>query len=159
MLKGRKGVGYFRRRHGRVMHQEPWRRGGVGRDDVERLLGMLLDLYRVRGGRRGPRRVHRIPFSPIQRRPRAVRILPVELPADGRRGPGRGRPRRWHHEPGLAGLIDELLAVYLRVQVYDVLLESYASEQGARMITMEEATERAETDPAGLPGAAQPAAA
>jgi F-type H+-transporting ATPase subunit gamma len=28
--------------------------------------------------------------------------------------------------------------------LYDVLLESYASEQGARMITMEEATERAE---------------
>jgi F-type H+-transporting ATPase subunit gamma len=34
--------------------------------------------------------------------------------------------------------------MYLRVQLYDVLLESYASEHGARMITMEEATERAE---------------
>jgi F0F1-type ATP synthase gamma subunit len=41
-------------------------------------------------------------------------------------------------------MLEELLAVYLRVQLHDVLLASYASEQGARMITMEEATERSE---------------
>ena len=144
VLKGRKGVDYFRRRHFPVMHQEPWRRGGVGRDDVERLIGILLGPYRA-GAVDEVHAVYTEYFSPIQRRPRAVRILPVALPVGtDAAGPDAGG-ERWHHEPGLAAMIDELLAVYLNVQVWDLLLESYASEQAARMITMEEGTERAET--------------
>jgi F-type H+-transporting ATPase subunit gamma len=38
----------------------------------------------------------------------------------------------------------ELIPTYLRIQVFNILLESYASEQGARMMAMEEASDRAE---------------
>ncbi len=143
VLKGRKGAKFFQRRHADVLQQEGWRRGGMRGDDVERLLSLLVNLYRS-GKMDAVYAVYTEFHSPIHRQPRIVRILPVELPG----GTGEASPEeadiRWSYEPGLAGLIDELLAVYLRVQLADVLLESYASEQGARMITMEEATERAE---------------
>jgi F-type H+-transporting ATPase subunit gamma len=143
VLKGSKGAKFFQRRHADVLHQEGWRRGAMRGDDVERLLSLLVNLYRS-GKMDAVYAVYTEFHSPIHRRPRVVRILPVELPG----GTGEAAPEEadvhWSYEPGLAELIDELLAVYLRVQLADVLLESYASEQGARMITMEEATERAE---------------
>jgi F-type H+-transporting ATPase subunit gamma len=110
---------------------------------VERLLGLLLGLYRS-GQADAIYAVYTEFHSPIRRRPRTVRFLPVRLPgADADEEPG-GDVRAWHYEPGLRGMIEELVAVYLRVQLHEVLLASYASEQGARMITMEEATERAD---------------
>ena len=78
--------------------------------------------------RRDPVRSASSPSSRLHCRPRSIPSGPSE---------------KWHYEPALRELLDELLAVYLQVQLFDVLLESYASEQGARMITMEEATERA----------------
>jgi F-type H+-transporting ATPase subunit gamma len=125
------------------VHQEPWQREGVTAADVERWLGLLLKQYR--SGEVDEVHVVYTEFhSAIRHRPRVVRILPVELP----QLPAGGHPdqvvEKWHYEPPLQELLDELLATYLRVQLYDVLLESYASEQGARMITMEEATERAD---------------
>jgi F-type H+-transporting ATPase subunit gamma len=144
VLKGRRGADYFRRRRAPILHQGPWRRAGVGREDVERLLGLLLTQYRA-GAVDEVYAVYTEYFSPIQRRPRVIRILPVALPGGADAMVPDASAGRWHHEPGLTAVIDDLLAVYLKVQVWDLLLESYASEQGARMITMEEATERAET--------------
>jgi F-type H+-transporting ATPase subunit gamma len=143
LLKGRKAIGYFLRRKAEILHQEPWRREGVTAEEVERWLKLLLDRYRS-GDVDEVHVVYTEFHSAIRRRPRVVRILPVELPAP----PAEGHPvqaiEKWHYEPALMELLDELLAIYLRVQLYDVMLESYASEQGARMITMEEATERAD---------------
>jgi F-type H+-transporting ATPase subunit gamma len=143
VLKGSRGAGFFRRRRAHVLHQESWRRGALQGEDVERLLVRLLNFYRS-GQVDAVYAVYTEFHSPIHRRPRVVRILPVELPggADAAIPQEAGAP--WSYEPDLATLIDELLTVYLRVQLTDVLLESYASEQGARMITMEEASERAE---------------
>jgi len=144
LLKGRRAIGYFRRRTADVAHQEPWRREGVTHDDVTRWLALALGQYR--SGEVDEVHVVYTEFhSPIRHHPRVVRILPVELPG-GRLGRGTAEPEveRWHYEPALREILDELLALYLRVQLEDVLLESYASEQGARMITMEEATERAD---------------
>ena len=50
---------------------------------------------------------------------------------------------RWSYEPTFSEIVLPLVQTFARMQFEDVLLESFASEQGARMITMEEATERA----------------
>lgn len=142
LLKGRKAIGYFLRRKAEILYQEPWRREGVTAEDVERWLGLLLDRYRS-GDVDEVHVVYTEFRSAIRRRPRALRILPVEPPAQSAEIDSVGAVEKWHYEPALRELLDELLAVYLQVQLFDVLLESYASEQGARMITMEEATERA----------------
>jgi len=142
VLKGARGARFFQRRKAAVLHQESWSRGGIKRAEVERLLGLLLNLYQS-GQVDAVFAAYTEFHSPIHRQPRIIRLLPIELPAgpDERRA---GTDTAWSYEPGLTELIDELLTLYLRVQLTDALLESYASEQGARMITMEEATERAE---------------
>lgn len=145
ILKGRKGLTYFKKREAHIIHRENWPREGVRAEDVERLLNFFLTLY-LSGEVDEIYAVYTQFYSPIRRRPRIVRMLPVELDLDK----GRRRERqvekieKWYYEPSFREIIDELLAIYLRVQLLDVLLESYASEQGARMITMEEASERAD---------------
>ncbi len=141
VLKGVKGARYFARRGAEILHQEGWARGAIAAEDVERLLEVLLAPYRARAADE----VHAAYTefrSPVHRAPRVVRLVPVEL------APGQPEPAapagRWCYEPSARAVVDELLAVHLRARLCDVLLESYASEQGARMITMEEATERAD---------------
>lgn len=46
-------------------------------------------------------------------------------------------------QPNKEELIDELLPKTLKLQVYKMLLDSFASEQGARMISMTQATDNA----------------
>lgn len=46
-------------------------------------------------------------------------------------------------QPNKEELIDELLPKTLKLQVYKILLDSFASEQGARMISMTQATDNA----------------
>lgn len=138
VLKGRKGALYLTRRGADVVHRESWPREGVRADDVERLLQLLLERHRSRAVDE-VWAVYTEFHSPIRRRPRLLRILPVEL------GPARiEEVERWCYEPSPGAVLDELLHVYLRVQLCGVLLQSYASEQGARLVTMQEASERAD---------------
>ena len=143
VLKGRKGSEYFAKRRAEILHREAWGRAGHSASEVERLLELLLRLY-FSGEADAIYAVYTEFHSPIRRRPRAVRLVPVPLPEPApEEEPGKGA-RKWYYEPNFAELMDELVAVYLRVQLHHVLLASYASEQGARMMTMEEATERAD---------------
>ena len=48
------------------------------------------------------------------------------------------------YEPSQAGLLEQLIPKALKIQFYKVLLESHASEHGARMTTMSKATDNAE---------------
>jgi F-type H+-transporting ATPase subunit gamma len=56
----------------------------------------------------------------------------------------------YEYEPSPAAVLDELLPRYLATQVYRALLESQASEHGARMSAMENATKNASEMIAGL---------
>lgn len=141
VAKGRKGAAFLARRGAAVVHAEGWARKAIGAEDVERLLRILLGLH----GSGAVDEVHAVYTefrSPIARRPRVARVLPIQLEPEA--GPPAGDVERWCHEPSLGAMFAELLDVSLRVQLLDLLLESDASEQGARMMTMEEATERAD---------------
>ncbi len=140
VVKGRKAAAFLRRRGGDVLHEEAWRREGVGAADVDRLLQVVLRPYES-GEVEEVWAVYTEFHSPIRRRARVVRLLPVDLGAPAEPA---APIERWHHEPSRRELVDELLEVYVRAQLCGVLLQSYASEQGARMISMEEASERAD---------------
>jgi len=141
VLKGTRGARYFARLGAEILHEDAWRRELIGRTEIERLLGLLLSPYRAHV----VDEVH-VAYtefrSPIHRVPRVVRLFPLELGPGKEEAPPGGE--WWFYEPLAREVLDELIAVYARAQLCDVLLESYASEQGARMITMEEATERAD---------------
>jgi F-type H+-transporting ATPase subunit gamma len=139
LMKGRKGERYFRKRNATIIYSAGWRRKGVLPEEVEKFLSLLLEQYLSRAFDE-VYVVYTQFYSPIRRLTKIKRMLPITLELHGQ---GGSTSNKWYYEPSFQEIVDELLAIYLRVQLYDVLLESYASEQGARMITMEEATERA----------------
>jgi F-type H+-transporting ATPase subunit gamma len=139
---GRKAGKYLTRRHAEIIYQRGWHREALTALALEELLGILLRLYRA-GEIDAVDAVYTQFHSALRREPRVRRILPVHVRAIVGETVRRAPPLRWHYEPTFREIIEELVMVHVRVQLFGVLLESHASEQGARMITMEEASERA----------------
>ena len=83
------------------------------------------------------------PFLPI---PTKQFLTPI-MEATGERDSKAQNPRHIPDsifEPDAESVLHELLPRYLRYQVWRVLLESNAAEQGARMVAMDNATSNAE---------------
>jgi len=76
--------------------------------------------------------------SAISQKVRIEKILPVE-PAAAEAG-ADGAQIDYIYEPDQATILQQLLPLYINVEVYRALLESVASEHGARMTAMENAT-------------------
>ena len=66
-----------------------------------------------------------------------VQLLPIVAPPPE---PGKGRPTEFLYEPSRKDVLDALLPRRLQVRIWQALLESVASEHGARMTAMESAT-------------------
>ena len=69
---------------------------------------------------------------------RLERLLPIERSWDE-----RGQEVDYLYEPGPDEILSDLLPKHIEFQLYRMLLESAASEQGARMTAMEAATKNA----------------
>ena len=78
--------------------------------------------------------------SIIAQRVTLERLLPLEQP---RETPDTGTEIEYLFEPGPEEILNELLPKHIEFQLYRVLLESAAAEQGARMTAMESATKNA----------------
>jgi len=144
--KGLKGEKYLRRRtKADVVGAAGWPRAGVTADEVDELCGRLSGVY-LSGEADEVWCAYTRFYSPLRRYPDVVRLLPLVFEGGSPAPDGEevARVPRWFYEPDIGSILGELLGIFLRLQVFDVLLESYAAEQGARMITMEEATERAD---------------
>ena len=79
--------------------------------------------------------------SAISQKPVVVQLLPIETP------PGAEPAQAmvdFRYEPSRQSLLGELLPRHVAMQVWRALLESAASEHGARMSAMESATKNAE---------------
>jgi F-type H+-transporting ATPase subunit gamma len=77
--------------------------------------------------------------SVIAQIPTAQPLIPAEIPAGGT----GGADTVYDYEPGEAEILADLLPRNLTVQVFRALLENAASEQGARMSAMDNATRNA----------------
>jgi F-type H+-transporting ATPase subunit gamma len=76
--------------------------------------------------------------SIISQRVRVERLLPIERAWDE-----VGTEVEYLYEPDPATILSELLPKHIEFQLYRILLESAAAEQGARMTAMEAATKNA----------------
>jgi len=134
---GRKGRDYFTRRNADIRHNflgvfedlSSDKAGEIGRYIVEDYTSLNLDgCYLVYNEFKSAisQQVVIEPFLPIE---------PLEL-ADDRMGD-------FIYEPNQAALLDRLLPMHVEVQIYRALLESVASEHGARMTAMDSATNNA----------------
>lgn len=72
-------------------------------------------------------------------------LLPLKVSAPQESAPleERRRPIDYLYEPSKEALLKALLPRHIRMQIWRALLESYASEQAARMMAMENATANA----------------
>jgi F-type H+-transporting ATPase subunit gamma len=79
--------------------------------------------------------------------PTATQLIPFEalsLEEAGADSPvGTGQQALFIYEPDESTLLEALLPKNLEVQIYRALLETFASEQGARMTAMDSATRNA----------------
>jgi F-type H+-transporting ATPase subunit gamma len=79
--------------------------------------------------------------SVITQVPRALQIIPVKVADDGSAPAGPGAV--YEYEPSEEEILADLLPRNIAVQVFRALLENAASEQGARMSAMDNATRNA----------------
>jgi F-type H+-transporting ATPase subunit gamma len=79
--------------------------------------------------------------SAISQRAVVFQLLPIETPPAAQ---GHNAAIDFKYEPSREGLLRDLLPRHVAMQVWRALLESAASEHGARMSAMESATKNAE---------------
>ncbi|MDN5347034.1 MAG: F-type H+-transporting ATPase subunit gamma [Clostridia bacterium] len=135
---GRKGRDFFRRREVEIVRaytdigDEPdmFQARELARHLMDLFLGGSLDEINL---------IYTRFYSAIRQVPMTQRLLPVVSPA----GKEAEAPGEYLYEPSPATVLGALLPRYVEVQVYRALLEAKASEHGARMTAMDNATENA----------------
>jgi len=141
---GKKGIGFFKYL-GRTLAAE---RQDIGdrptADHAEEIASPLIAAYET-GQLASVDLVQARFLSAIQTPPTTVRILPVETggQAGGRAG---GQPKRavnYILAPSAEAILEQLLPLYVRNAVYRGLVETVASEHGARRTAMKNATDNA----------------
>jgi F-type H+-transporting ATPase subunit gamma len=142
IVKGHRAETYLRRASSvPIVDVSEWTRAGVTAAEVDALLERVTADFL--GGVADEVWASYTAYESMTRRePVTVRLLPIRL---GVEELGEAADKaRWFYEPAAEPCVNELLKAFVRLQVEDVLLEAFASEQAARMVTMQEATERAE---------------
>ncbi len=133
---GRKGLDYFKRRDVHIRHELrgvfeelSWDKAAeVARTIIHEYTEADLDAVYL---------VYNEFKSVISQRVVVEPVLPI-VPAKAEEG-----RVEFIYEPSKKALLDRLLPMYVEVEVYRALLESVASEHGARMTAMDNATKNA----------------
>jgi F-type H+-transporting ATPase subunit gamma len=110
--------------------------------DAQHIAKHLIELY-TSGEVDRVRLVYNHFTSPIEQTLLDDVILPVPREALAREEE-RNRPVTYLYEPEAADILERILPAYVEIAVYRALLESSASEQGARMTAMRNASDSAE---------------
>ena len=135
---GRKGRDYMKRRKLNVTRELPGAAGDSVIDRAKELATSLNDDF-VSG------RVDAVLLVYNQFRSVASQKVTIEplLPVAAAPSSGDGAQTDFLYEPGQAEILDWILPLYVETQLHRALLESVASEFGARMTAMENATKNA----------------
>jgi F-type H+-transporting ATPase subunit gamma len=141
ILVGRKGFDFYRRKKYSIDHTLLQISKDITLQEVKEISGVVIkgfeeahydevDLIYTRY------------FSAMNTRPTTMKLLPLEKSEVLKTGGGiKGEPL---FEPDPEEIMSLLLPKYIEAQIYNGLVESVASEQGARMVSMKSATENAE---------------
>jgi F-type H+-transporting ATPase subunit gamma len=135
---GRKGSDYFRRRSIKIANNISHVYDSLNYAKASEIGDMIIAEY-VKEDLDAVYLCYNEFKSAISQKIVVDRILPVkpqELPADE-------NPVDYVYEPDQATLLATLLPLYVKVEIYRALLESVASEHGARMTAMDNATNNA----------------
>lgn len=137
-LIGRKGIGFFRFVGRAVASQRQDIGDRPTPEHAEQIVMPLMERY-VAGELDGVEMIFAHYVSPLSTPPARLQVLPLQAPS---RAAGRRVPY-YILRPSAEALLEALLPLYLRNQVYRALVETAASEQGARRTAMKSATDNA----------------
>jgi F-type H+-transporting ATPase subunit gamma len=152
-MLGKKGRDYFRRRKNISIAKEfAYAAGNAAEARAQELALTVTEDFRA-GRIDGAYLVYNEFKSAISQRTQIEPLLPL-TPASfagtaaaatvaGKDKDGLGGPIDFLYEPSKRQLLDALLPLYIESQIYRALLESIASEFGARMTAMDSATNNA----------------
>ena len=137
---GRKGYDQLKRQYEKQIVEAIELRGvrTIGFSNAEKIADKILELFDA-----GAFDVCTLFFSRfrsvISQIPTAQQIIPAVVAAETEAGPHAA----YEYEPDEEDILAELLPRYVATQVFRALLENAASEQGARMSAMDNATRNA----------------
>jgi F-type H+-transporting ATPase subunit gamma len=135
---GRKGRDYFRRRKLNITRDLPGAAADTALIRAKELASILTEEF-LNGTVDSVLLVYNQFKSVVSQRPVIEPLLPV-APAVAS---GDGGSSEFLYEPGKNEILDYILPMYVETQLHRALLESVASEFGARMTAMENATKNA----------------
>ena len=142
LVVGKKGIGTLRFRGYTIEQSWSGKSDRPTFADAEAIAHHVIDLYTSEKVDR-VRLVYNHFKSPIEQTLIDVQILPIqpqEIYTEGRERP----PVSYLYEPDEADILASLLPRYVEIAIFRALLESSASEQGARMSAMRNASDSAD---------------
>ncbi len=164
MTVGRRPRDYFRRRGAEILAELPAVNEKIDLGDGDTIAAQIIDLYtgaKPHAGETAQEAAEHAVEQALERGTGAQfdavylvynefksamtqvgkieRLLPVEPTSGGEAGTAQD----FLYEPSREALLDRLLPLYVQIAVFRALLESVASEHGARMTAMDAATKNA----------------
>ena len=137
---GRKGRDYFRYRHVPIAEEFV----GLGDDPSYRQAKAIADVIITQylaGEVDAVYLAYTEYHNAMAQEPRAIRLLPVQSPEEGE---NVRTDMGYVFEPDPREVFEDLLPRYVEMLIFGALLESKASEQGARMTAMDNASKNAD---------------
>jgi len=138
---GKKGATFFRRRGYDIVAEHPVPATGISFGEAQALARTGRDLF-ADGQIDALYLIYTQFFSAMSQRPQTVSILPIQPPA-AEEGAAEKPKADYIFEPEPEQILGSLLPRYVDTQVYQAIVESVASEHGARMTSMSSATDNA----------------
>jgi F-type H+-transporting ATPase subunit gamma len=136
---GKKGTQFYSKRGYNVMHSLSVPSAGARLEDAIEVASRTRSMYEA-GEVDAVYVCYAKFFSAIRQVPQIVQLLPIEAPATEGQAASTGG---FEFEPDAAELLNTLLPRYFQTLVLQSMLESTASEFGARMTAMTSATDNA----------------
>ena len=134
---GKKGGQFFSKRGRKIVHQMTLPTTGPRLKDAVELTDRVSSMF-MDGEADAIYVCYSKYYSPIRQEPQVVKVLPIEPPSGSEGGGGE-----YEFEPDPDALLGLLLPKYLLTVIFQAMLESTASEHGARMTAMTSATDNA----------------
>jgi F-type H+-transporting ATPase subunit gamma len=140
---GKKGATFFRRRGYSVVAEHSVPATGLSFSEAQTLARTARELFE-QGQIDALYLVYTQFASAMTQRPQTLQILPIQPAAEGSAAsPSSGPQADYIFEPSPEEILGSLLPRYVDTQVYQAVVESIASEHGARMTSMSSATDNA----------------
>jgi F-type H+-transporting ATPase subunit gamma len=141
---GKKGFDQLRRQHEKDIVELIELRGlkQIGFDNADPIGKKIIKMFEE-----GEYDVATLFFSQfksvIAQIPTALQLIPAQIPLNENAPAATGAQSAYEYEPGQDEILTDLLPRNISVQIFRGLLENAASEQGARMSAMDNATRNA----------------